>query len=292
VRHHQPDEPDRARERDHAAGEQRGGEEHPALEAPGVHSELHGRLLAQRQEIELARAVEHQPEAAERQDGEQRQRGGRDRCHVPEQPVHHTAQPVEVDDRDQHGDGRGEEDADDDPREQQGLDRQPTRHRGDRVDGGRRADGAREREHRHAQRLQRREPEPEDLRQHDAEGRAARDTEHRRLGQRVTRQPLKGDACHRQRPTRQHGGRHARQPQLQGDDRLDRRRSGPTRQGAHHVAGGEPSAADEERDDDHHHERRAEHRECHDQPTRRAHRNASGWIIRASISSPSGTRGP
>ena len=55
-----------------------------------------------------------------------RRRGpaGGDRAEVAEQPVHHAAQAVEVQDRDQHRDRRGEEDADDHPGQQQRVHRQ------------------------------------------------------------------------------------------------------------------------------------------------------------------------
>src|SRR2546425_11869442 len=55
----------------------------------------------------------------------------------------HAAEPVEVEERDDHGDRGGEEDPDDDAREEERLDLDHrSAHRGDQVDGGRRQEGA------------------------------------------------------------------------------------------------------------------------------------------------------
>ena len=171
---------------------------------------------------------------------------------------------------------------------------QPARHDGDHVDGARR---------------QRARPananvatpsawsndscEPEDLGQHHAEGRAARHAEHRGLGQRIAREALEGDAGHGQRAAGQHRRHHARQAQLQRHDRLDRLGAGPPGQRARHRARREPARCPRTA-----RPRRPTSSTAASMPrasVRRragAHRNASGWMKRASVSMPSGTRGP
>src|SRR5206468_374721 len=83
------------------------------------------------------------------------------------------AEPVEVDDRDDHGDRSRDEDAHDDAGEQQRLRRELARRRLDEVHGGRGEQRAGERERGHTERGHEARPQAHDLREHDAEGGAA-----------------------------------------------------------------------------------------------------------------------
>ena len=61
--HDQPDESDRADERDHARGEERRAQEDGELEPIGGDAELEQRLLSEGHQIQLARVRHDEPEA-------------------------------------------------------------------------------------------------------------------------------------------------------------------------------------------------------------------------------------
>src|SRR3989442_14481183 len=117
VRDDEPDEADGSREGDDARGEERRAGEDHELQALGVHAELLRGLLAEGQEVQLARVAQHEPEPRREEKRKEPERARRDRREVAEEPVDHAAEPVEVEERDDHGDRGGEEDPDDDARE-------------------------------------------------------------------------------------------------------------------------------------------------------------------------------
>ena len=221
--------------------------------------------------------AQHEPEAYRQEDREEPERARGDRREVAEEPVDHTTEPVHVEERDDHGDRRGEEDPDDDAREEQGLDLDhPPARRGDQIDGGRRQERAGEGKPGEPHRLEHRESEPEALADDDAERGAARDAEHRGLGERVPRERLEGDAGDREGGARERRHRDPGETDRTGHDALDRRRRGAPRHRVDHRAGRDGGAPDEERRGGDGDEERGEPSHHEREPCLRAHLNASG----------------
>jgi len=184
------------------------------------------------------------------------------------------------------------EDPHDDPSQQQGLNRQTATDRRDEVYGARGDERSGEREGGEAHGLPKRQAEPEALPDHDPERGTGRDPEHGGLGERVSRERLERDAGDRERAAGEHSGGDPRQANRQGHDPLDRLGRGSSGHRRDDGAGRELRAAEKERagrGEDEHARQRAQHQ---NQAPGRAHRNASGWIARASCSRPSTKRGP
>ena len=178
MRDDEPDESDRPRERHDAGRQQRRSDEHAKLQTLGIHAELERGFLAQRQHVELASLAGDEPEADRPQQREHRERPGWDRAHVAEEPVHDTAQAVDVDQRGDDGDGGGEEHADDHAGKQERLHGQAGARRGDEVHGEAGGQRSRKPEHRQPHGIGDAGGRTHELADHDAQRSAARHTKH------------------------------------------------------------------------------------------------------------------
>ena len=204
-----------------------------------------------------------------------------------------AAQPIGVHQRDEHGDGGGEEDADDDAGQEQRVNRQSAARGGDHVHGHAGHEGSGKGEGRQPQRLDDALAEPGDLRQHHPERRARGDPEDGGLGERIPGESLEAGARHRERSPRERRRGDSREAYPEDDHAL-RALHGPA---PHHEvddgAGGHARAAHEEREERHQAEHQRETRAHRQELPRPRHlTKASGWMSLASDSMPSTTRGP
>ena len=301
----QAHEPDGAGGRDRRPGDECSGHEHGSFDPLRLDAELKRLLLPQGQEVQPGRLPGEDDDADgedQRQDRQRPPAGWHEVAHEPEDHALKLGRGQEG--RDQH-DARGEEQAGDHAREEQRGDGKAPVHLGDRVHAHRGQEGPGEGEERDHGRVAERARQPQQRGDRDAEGGAAAHPQDSRIGQRVPGDGLEAQACQGQGGP-DHRGQDGPGKANLPDDRHDgilRIRSAREER-PHHLARRDRHAPDHHGQQEPGEEdpRQAEDGE-RSPPGRlgkrcpRHHRapiraKTSGWMARASRSTPSTTRGP
>ena len=220
VRHDEADEADDAAHRHRGAGQHGRRREHRAAHPLDVDAEARRRLLAEEQQVEVARV----PARRHRTHGHRRQAhphvGPRAVVQPAHQPEDHLVGDLPVDDaeRDEQGGDGGGQRPEGDAREQQGRDGGAPGAGGDGVDGGEGGQRPREGEQREPEHGGGREPADE--RDDGAQRRALADADDAGLGQGVAEEPLHLRPRHREGAPHQRRDGHARRADEPDDDLL------------------------------------------------------------------------